>query len=177
MPDDTATVTLLLGTLSLVRAELTGAVVPSDFQRRAWQAAHRLREALALTEAPLDSLLPGGEITSVVLRFGREPDAADGVARFAVQEREASVNRLTLRLEYPEAARQLAVEASVRLAFIIQANGRVDTSQVRIIAAPYREFVDAAKAALRRGKFSAAKRDCQSIPTVAIQEFRFRLTR
>jgi TonB family protein len=176
---DTATIAITLSPGRPSRAEVVGVDVPSDFQLRAWRAANGvdegLRSAVVMGAAPL-ALGPSVDSTIVVLRFGAEPLAGDGFARFAAQWRALSVSR-AIRVEYPDVARQADVEAKVRLAFIVAADGRVDTSMARVVEAPYREFIDAAKAGLARARFHPEMRDCRAMSRVVEQEFNFRLLR
>ena len=176
--DDTATVTIEYVNERLRRAKLVGAEIPTPFQQKALLAVNDavddaqrrfvMRDTIPLA---LDGV---PDRVTAVLRFGFEPAAGEGVARFALHERGLSINR-PLSPGYPEIALRTLEIADVKLAYIVGADGRVDTTQVRIIKAPYREFVDAIKLALVYARFTPARLDCRNVPQMVVQEFRFRI--
>ena len=179
-PDDTATVVITWARQGLPAATLAGAVAhaPTPFQQRALHVVnHAIDDAMgASTSGPfLPLAMSGGDSVIVQIRFGMEPRPGDGVARFAVVYRPIEEGTPRLRPEYPEVARQSDVEAVVRVAYVVDRDGRVDSSTVRVIEAPYREFVDAVKSALSRARWSPLQLDCVAYSAVVLQEFNFNL--
>lgn len=159
--------------------EIVGATTPTTFHQvalRAVQDAIDDAQQGYVAHDTMPLVLGDPASTRVILRFGVNPGPADGVARFSRIEEPVRV-RTTVRLQYPEVARERGVTGDVKLAFVIGTNGRADTSTARVVSANFLEFVDAAKEALARTRYTPEMRDCQSLSTVVLQEFRFLLIR
>jgi TonB family protein len=132
-------------------------------------------DVLPLT-LPVDSLM-------LQVRFGWEPsphrvDAeSDGLAIFALNAEQARPRSGKRFVMYPEEMRQMNIEGEVRLAFVISADGSVDTTTVRTIESTAPEFLSEARRRIHGFRFYPAKLNCQPVPIVAIQPINWQLTR
>ena len=79
-----------------------------------------------------------------------------------------------LRLRYPEGLRRAGVSGSVLLQYVVQSNGRMDAGSVRVRSSTHPGFVVAAMEALRRARFSPARRKGQPVAVLVQQTIRFR---
>lgn len=132
-------------------------------------------DVLPLT-LPVDSLM-------LEVRFGWEPSphranaGSDGLAIFALNAEQARPRSGRAFIMYPEEMRQLNIEGEVRLAFVISADGSVDTTTVRTIESTAPEFLSEARRRIHGFRFYPAKLNCQPVAIVAIQPINWRLTR
>ena len=111
----------------------------------------------------------------VEIRFGEEPRAGDGLARFAVVEKPpAPKDRIVPR--YPES--QLKPPAppkpgEVRVAFIIEADGSVNAETIRVLRATHQDFAEEAIKAATRTTYTPQIMDCAPVAEVVVQPYNF----
>lgn len=182
--DDTATVVLSYAHGDSVPAvTLHGAIDTTRFQRMAL-AAVRAARATAGRRIPQRDTLPlqlreqsSGAPAVIRLHFGSEPGPTDGVARFAVVEREVAPFASTQRLLYPESERAVGREGQVMLTVGIRPDGTPDLSTLRVISATSADFRKAVLQHFSMFRYRPAERDCRPVYQLVQQPFVFRLNR
>lgn len=104
----------------------------------------------------------GGKIGGVVGGQGEEVPDPDGTYIAAVVDRKAELSnrnalpRLMQRL-YPDVLRDAGIGGRVIVQFVVDTNGRVDMSTVKILSASHDGFEDATRKAIREFRFKPAR--------------------
>lgn len=78
---------------------------------------------------------------------------------------------------YPEAMRQLGIEGSVEVSYVVDSTGLADSSSVIIVHASREEFALAVRQALPYMHFMAAKIGAKRVSQLVIQNFNFKIER
>jgi protein TonB len=78
---------------------------------------------------------------------------------------------------YPSSLRESGVEGQVVLEFVVNENGRVDMSSVKIIESSHALFTSSVRTALQKMRFSPAKVGGTSVKQYVRQPFTFKLER
>lgn len=76
---------------------------------------------------------------------------------------------------YPPALKAMGIEGSVRLRFMVDAEGRVDPGSFEVVRATRAGFAPAAIAAVREWRFTPARRGGVAVPQEVEQNVRFTL--
>lgn len=77
--------------------------------------------------------------------------------------------------KYPEAAARHGIRGDVALQYVVNENGRVNRSSIRVIDPSYQEFIDAAVDAVAAGQFSPARAGGCAVKSLVRQRIRFRM--
>ena len=111
------------------------------------------------------------------LPFG--PPARLFDSTFTVFEVDAMVERWegTGAPVYPSDLAEAGVEGVVRVTYVVDATGRVDTTTIRIMSSDHRLFTASVQAALGEMRFRPAKRRGQPVRQLVEQRFRFQVGR
>ena len=153
------------------------------FQRMALAAVLSARAAAERGKPQRDTFplqlpdVPAAGQTIIRLHFGSEPGPADGVARFAVVERDPMPVLATQRVIYPEFERTTDAEGRVMLSVGIRPDGTPDLSTLRVISATSPSFRDAVLQQVVGFRYRPAERDCRRVFVLAQQPFIFVLNR
>ncbi|CAN5127705.1 hypothetical protein BH23GEM2_BH23GEM2_04610 [soil metagenome] len=78
---------------------------------------------------------------------------------------------------YPSSLRETGVEGQVVVEFVVNENGRVDMSSVKVIESSHALFTSSVRTALQKMRFSPAKVGGTSVKQYVQQPFTFRLQR
>ena len=81
------------------------------------------------------------------------------------------------RVEYPESMRSSGAEGQVLAEFVVNENGRVETSTFKVLESTNAAFTAAVKGALSRMRFRAAQIGSTNVSQVVQQAFVFKLDR
>lgn len=79
--------------------------------------------------------------------------------------------------DYPSSLRETGVEGQVVVEFVVNENGRVDMSSVKIVESSHALFTSSVRTALPKMRFSPAKIGGTAVKQYVRQPFTFRLTR
>jgi periplasmic protein TonB len=79
--------------------------------------------------------------------------------------------------EYPSRLRNAGVTGTVQVRFIVGANGRVETSSIKIVSTPHPDFVEGVRRALQNARFKAAEKGGTKVRQLVEQSFVFQLDR
>jgi TonB family protein len=111
------------------------------------------------------------------LPFG--PPARLFDSTFTVFEVDAMVERWegTGAPVYPSDLAEAGVEGVVRVTYVVDATGRVDTTTIRIMSTDHPHFTTAVQTALGEMRFRPAKRRGQAVRQLVEQRFRFQIGR
>ena len=98
---------------------------------------------------------------------------------FTVFEVDAMVERWegTGAPVYPSDLAEAGVEGAVRVTYVVDATGRVDTTTIRILSSDHPRFTTSVQTALGEMRFRPAKRRGQAVRQLVEQRFRFQLGR
>ena len=125
----------------------------------------------------------GGSSTGTEGSEGTKEGAAAGSAidtdkTYAEFEVERQVSPISgTNVEYPEALRTSGVEGQVLAQFVVNENGRVETSTFKVLDSDNPAFAAAVKAALPRMRFRPAQIGKTNVSQVVQQAFVFKLNR
>lgn len=78
---------------------------------------------------------------------------------------------------YPESMRSAGIEGTVRVRFIVGANGRVESGSVQVLDTPNEAFSDAVRRALSGTRYRPAQVGGRSVRQLVEQSFTFKLDR
>ncbi|HVF40827.1 MAG TPA: TonB family protein [Gemmatimonadaceae bacterium] len=123
----------------------------------------------------------GGSSTGVEGSTGTKEGAAGGVdtnknyAEFEVEQQVSAISGVSI--PYPEGMRSSGVEGEVLAEFVVNENGRVETSTFKVLNSTNAMFTSAVKAALPRMRFRPAKIGSTNVSQVVQQAFVFKLNR
>jgi TonB family protein len=95
------------------------------------------------------------------------------VPHYALPFRYASMPAEGVEAKYPFAARLAGVGDSVRIAFTVDAEGRVATESLELVRASYRDFIASAVDALQRTRYHPARLGDCPVSTRMSQRFLF----
>lgn len=102
----------------------------------------------------------------------------DGDRAYAEFEVERQVSALSgTNIPYPEAMRTSGAEGEVLAEFVVNENGRVETSTFKVLSSTSAAFTNAVKNALPRMRFRPAQIGNTSVSQVVQQAFVFKLNR
>ena len=79
--------------------------------------------------------------------------------------------------EYPTDLAEAGVEGVVRVTYVVETTGRVDTTTIRILSSDHPRFTASVQTALGEMRFRPAKRRGQSVRQLVEQRFRFQVGR
>jgi TonB family protein len=98
---------------------------------------------------------------------------------FTMFEVDATVERYpgTGAPVYPSELARAGVEGAVRVTYVVDTMGRVDTTTIRIMSSDHRLFTTSVQAALGEMRFRPAKRRGQPVRELVEQRFRFQVGR
>lgn len=153
------------------------------FQRMALAAVLSARAAAERGKPQRDTFplqfrdVPAAGAAVVRLQFGSEPGPGDGIARFAVMERDPMPVVATQRVVYPEFERTTDAEGRVMLSIGVRPDGTPDLSTLRVISATSPSFRDAVLKQVVDFRYRPAERDCRPVFVLAQQPFIFVLNR
>jgi hypothetical protein len=153
------------------------------FQRMALAAVMSARAAAERGTPQRDTFplqlreLPAASPAVLRLQFGSEPGPGDGVARFAVVERDVMPIASTQRIVYPEFERTGNAEGRVMLSVGVRSDGTPDLSTLRVISATSPIFSDAVLQQVGTFRYRPAERDCRRVFELVQQPFVFVLNR
>lgn len=160
-----------LSGIDVIDATLTPAL--ADSVRATLTAMNR--DALAPT-SPEDSI-------AIVIRLETEedPDSVPElrqvfrakVPHYNLPFRYASMPAAGVEARYPFAARMAGVGDSVKVAFTVDAEGRIATESLELVRATYRDFVVSAVSALQRTRYHPARLGDCPVNTRMSQRFLF----
>lgn len=88
-------------------------------------------------------------------------------------ERPAAPKGITLRPKYPTELEKQQIEGEVLAQYIVDQEGRVATSSIKIIRATRPEFADAVRETIRRTQFNPAQIGGRAVSQCATQLFQF----
>jgi hypothetical protein len=151
----------------------------SDFTRRALRAATLARDLAQKRRPqtdtlPLDLGLPAGDSVVVLLRFGSQPGPADGVAHFAVQERDVQHSGRN-QPRYPTTLKSARMAGEVAVAFVVGTDSAPDMSTLRVLRSAHPDFTESVLDALVRDRYVPLELDCRVVRTMVMQPYIFRM--
>lgn len=123
----------------------------------------------------------GGTADGVAGSSGTKDGAAGGVdtnknyAEFEVERQVSAISGTSVA--YPEGARSSGVEGEVQAQFVVNENGRVETSTFKVLSSSSPQFTDAVRNALGRMRFRPAQIGKTNVSQVVQQAFVFKLDR
>ncbi len=125
----------------------------------------------------------GGSADGVAGSSGTKQGAAGGTAidtdrNYAEFEVERQVSAISgTSIPYPEGARSSGVQGEVQAQFVVNENGRVETSTFKVLSSSSPQFTDAVRSALGRMRFRPAQIGKTNVSQVVQQSFVFKLDR
>jgi periplasmic protein TonB len=102
--------------------------------------------------------------------------SANLVDRRAALRNQADVVRLLQRL-YPRVLKEAGVEGTVRVQFVVTADGRVDMSTVQVLSATHPEFAEATKKVLQDFRFTPARKGEHNVRMLTMLPIEWKLQR
>ena len=125
----------------------------------------------------------GGSADGVAGSSGTKQGATGGTAvntdrTYAEFEVERQVSAISgTSIAYPEGARSSGVQGEVQAQFVVNENGRVETSTFKVLSSSSPQFTDAVRNALGRMRFRPAQIGKTNVSQVVQQAFVFKLDR
>ena len=148
----------------------------------AWTDPPGIRE---ITEAPPPPLRPDA---SDVIDLGqpRDPPSQDSIFIGRMASTESALSEIEVDSvverdptsaapEYPEALLLKQIEGSTRVHYVVDTNGRVDSTSIRVIRTTEPEFAASVRAALVVMKFRPAMQSSRRVRQWVEQNFTFRI--
>ncbi len=123
----------------------------------------------------------GGSAGGVAGSTGTKAGAAGGVdtkksyAEFEVERQVSAISGTSVA--YPEGARSSGIEGEVQAQFVVNENGRVETSSFKVLSSTNPQFTTAVRNALGRMRFRPAQIGKTNVSQVVQQAFVFKLDR
>lgn len=132
---------------------------------------------------PAPSSALDGEVAPVYYRLADakvcpNPETTESDSVFTEQQVSRPISRLAMVTPpYPEELRSANVDGDAFLEFVVNAQGCVEPSSIRVVRTTRKEFADAARYGLRRMRFRPAQRDGRAVRQRVTREFKFRVFR
>jgi TonB family protein len=148
-----------------------------EFNESLIAAVQRADSAGAFSNAGRESRLPRGEIRLRLIDWDRRLGPGIGLIRLLVpilQTDSAVAVRNIPSPVFPRLANQAHIAGEVQLQYVVTADGRADPSSFMVISANYREFVEAAIHAIKRGTFRPAMLGNCAVPMLVRQTIYFK---
>jgi periplasmic protein TonB len=117
----------------------------------------------------------GSEGTKEGAPAGVTVDTDKTYAEFEVEQQVSAISGTNV--EYPESMRASGAEGQVLAQFVVNENGRVETSTFKVLESSAPAFTAAVKAALSRMRFKPAQIGKTNVSQVVQQAFVFKLSR
>lgn len=103
------------------------------------------------------------------------PDTVTSTPYFEYQVERPAALRGAMSLQYPPMLRTAGVEGEVLASFVVQEDGRVDTSTFRVLGSDHSLFTDAVRAAVVNATYDAAEVGGRPVRQLVQQPFVFAL--
>jgi periplasmic protein TonB len=152
---------------SLPKIDIDATAMLGDVVRRAGDEIAASSKAGVGSGAPASSGTGSGERV-VTENFGNTAFDDSQVDKVVVPITNANP-------EYPSRLRSAGVTGSVQVRFIVDANGKVEPSSIKIVSTPHPDFVDGVKRALRNARFRPAEKNGTKVRQLVEQSFVFQL--
>jgi TonB family protein len=107
----------------------------------------------------------------------RRSRGTDSVFTFVEVDSAVTTDPMSAAPTYPEAMRQLGVEGSVEVSYVVDSTGLADSSSIVIVRASREEFALAVRQALPYMHFIPAKIGPKRVSQLVMQSFNFKIER
>lgn len=114
-------------------------------------------------------------VESIPMPNGMLPEVAKPYFEFQVERPAAMMGGISLR--YPALLRSAQVEGRVLASFVVETDGRVDLSTLRVLRSDHQLFTNAVRQALEAAQYEAAEVGGRKVAQVVQQPFIFALDR
>lgn len=118
---------------------------------------------------------PGPSSTDLVLARAALSRPENGVYSMDMVEVSVAPKRGNPLPRYPSALRDLGIEGSFVVRFVVDSTGKVPDNKIDFPSTMHRLFADAVRTALRRSRYIPARVGGQPVTELVVQEFRFEM--